>query len=239
MLETRVVAWKNAMLWFFMLLVGLTGGLASGKTTVARMFESYGAYIIDADILAREVVQQGKPAWRAIVKTFGKSILTSDEAVDRAALAKLVFQNSAQLKQLTDIIYPRVVREQVRVTRQVQLANPQAVIIYDAAMLIEAQAYRRMDQIVVVKADRKTQIERACRRGGLSKAEALRRLKNQMPLREKLRYADYVIDGTLPLKQLRSVVGHLYAVFHQLALARMTSPRNLTPLKAKGSDSPT
>ena len=230
----RVVGWKNAVVWCFMLLVGLTGGLASGKTTVAHMFESYGAQVIDADILAREIVEQGKPAWKAIVKTFGKSILTSDKTINREALAKIVFQNSAKLKKLTDIVYPQVAREQARLAHQSKLINPQAVIIYDAAMLIEAGAHRRMDQIIVVKADRATQIARASRRGGVTKAEALRRIRQQLPIREKIRYADHVIDGTLPLNRLRRVVRHLSDLFHHQAQHLSPSSRRRTHGTLKG-----
>ena len=206
-----------------MLLVGLTGGLASGKTTIARIFKSYGAKVIDADDLAREVTQKGRPAWKAIVKSFGKSILSPEGTIDRSSLANIVFRNSAKLKKLTGIIYPQVAREQARLVRQFKLTDPKAVIIYDAAMLIEAQAHQRMDQIIVVKANQATQITRACRRSGLTKADALRRIHNQMPIREKLRYADYVIDGTLPLRQLRSTVKTLYTLFHKQAKYSMNN----------------
>ena len=200
-----------------MLLVGLTGGLASGKTTIARIFQSYGAKVIDADDLVREVTKKGRPAWKAIVKSFGKSILNSDQSIDRSSLAKIVFQHSDKLRTLTDIIYPRVAREQGRLVRQFKRNDPHAVIVYDAAMLIEAQAHQRMDQVIVVKSNRPTQITRACRRGGLTRAEALRRIQHQMPTREKLRYADYIIDGTLPVRQLRSIVKALYTLFHKQA----------------------
>lgn len=208
-----------------MLLVGLTGGLASGKTTIARMFEKLGATILDADVLAREVVQAPKPAWKMIVKTFGDSILTAQQNLNREALAKIVFRSPRKLKKLTDIIYPHVAREQARRTREIHLTTPHAVVIYDAAMLIEAQAHKRMDQIIVVKADRATQIARACRRGRLTKAETIRRLQNQMPFREKLRYADHVIDGTLPLRQLRAVVRNLYEEFREQACEHNLAPR--------------
>ena len=204
-----------------MLLVGLTGGLASGKTTIARIFQSYGAQVIDADNLVRAVTQKGRPAWKAIVKSFGKSILNPDQSIDRPSLAKIVFQNSGKLRTLTGILYPRVAREQARLVRQIKLTDPHAVIIYDAAMLIEARAHQRMDQIIVVKTNRTTQITRACHRSGFTRADALRRIHNQMPIREKLRYADYIIDGTLPMRQLRSIVKPLYALFHKQATCSM------------------
>ena len=104
-----------------------------------------------------------------------------------------------------------------RRAREIHLKNPHAVIIYDAAMLIESQAYKRMDKVIVIRADRATQIARASQRDGLTKAETVRRLRYQMPIREKLRYADYVIDGTLPLNQLETVVRELYEDFRKQA----------------------
>jgi len=208
-----------------MLLVGLTGGLASGKTTVARMFEACGAKVIDADILARQVVEPGKPAWRDITKTFGKNILACDQTLDRAALAKIVFADRTKLKHLTAIIYPRVGREQTRLTKQITQHHPHAVIVYDAAMLIEAGAYQRMDRIVLVKIDRATQLARACRRDGLTKTAAQRRIRHQMPIRQKLHYADHIIDGTLPIQILRSVVKTLYEEFDVLSHRRLSHPR--------------
>ena len=208
-----------------MLLVGLTGGLGSGKTTVARMMEKLGAHIIDADALAREVVKNHRPALKQVVKVFGSSILTVHQTLNRQALAKIVFQAPGKLKKLTNILYPHIAREQARRTRQIQLKDPDAVIIYDAAMLIEARAHKRMDTVIVVKADRSTQLARVCQRGGLTKSEAIRRLRHQMPLREKLHYADFVIDGTLSLKRLRVVVGELYETLRRQASQSNTIPQ--------------
>ena len=208
-----------------MLLVGLTGGLGSGKTTIARMFEQLGAHIIDADALAREVVKAGKPALKMIVKGFGDSILTAQQTLNREALAKIVFQNPGKLKRLTNILYPHIARAQARRTREIRLRDSHAVIVYDAAMLIEAQAHTRMDKVIVVRADRDTQIARASQRDELTKAETIRRLRHQMPLRDKLRYADFVIDGTMSLKHLRVVVRDFYEDFHKQACQPQQSPR--------------
>ena len=207
-----------------MLLVGLTGGLGSGKTTIARMFEQLGAHIIDADALAREVVKAGEPALKKIVKGFGDSILTAQKRLDREALAKIVFQNPGKLKRLTHILYPHIARAQARRTREIRLRDSHAVIVYDAAMLIEAQAHKRMDKVIVVRADRDTQIARASQRDELTKAETIRRLRHQMPFRKKLRYADIVIDGTLPVKQLRPLVRDLYEEFRKLACQSPKGP---------------
>ncbi len=194
-------------------MVGLTGGLASGKTTIAQLFQQYGATILDADCLTREVVKPRKAAWKDIVQAFGQDILTDDQSLNRAALAKIVFKNPSRLKQLTDILHPRVAREQARLTRDITQKHPDAVIIYDAAMLIESGANRRMDQVILITANRETQIQRAATRSGMSKAEATRRIRQQMPLREKIPYANHVINGELPLRQLRPIVRELYNTF--------------------------
>ncbi len=217
-----------------MLLVGRTGGLGSGKTTVARMFEKLGAHIIDADALAREVVKAGNPALKLIVKVFGDSILTAQQTLNREALAKIVFQNPGKLKRLTNILYPHIAQEQAHRTREIQLKHPNAVIVYDAAMLIEAQAHKRMDKVIVVRADRTTQIARASQRDGLTKTETVRRLRHQMPIREKLRHADYVLDGTLPLKRLRTVVRDLYEDFCKQACQTKKGTSKKTGPLSKG-----
>ncbi len=212
------------MLSLPMVIVGLTGGLGAGKTTIAGLFQACGATIIDADQLARDVVTPGKPAWKDIRKQFGTSVFFSDKTLDRQALAQVVFQNSSKLANLQKIIHPRVAREQARLVRTISKSDPRAVIIYDAALLIEAGAYRRMDYVIVVKADRATQISRVCRRDGLTKTEALRRIKNQIPLRQKLPYADIILDGTWPRPQLRRVVKSLYRDYQSEASLRNQQP---------------
>ena len=196
-----------------MVLIGLTGGLASGKSTIARMFQNVGAHVIDADQLSREVVQPGKPAWRDIQHSFGPAILHTDRTINRAALAKVVFDNPRALQRLEHIIHPRVARAQAKMVRFIERQTPHAVIIYDAALLIEAGAYRRMDHVIVVTADQATQVARACRRSGLTKSQALRRIRQQMPLCKKLSYADTVLDGTWPRPRLRRIVQALYRTY--------------------------
>lgn len=193
-----------------MILVGLTGGIATGKSTVAGMFKRCGAVVIDADALAREVVEPGKPAWRAIVKAFGKTVLNPDRTLNRLVLGTKVFGHPAKLRQLERIIHPRVAREQIRLTKQAARKDPNAVVIYDVPLLFEAGIDERVDTTIVVTADRETQIARLRKRNGLSRAEALRRIKSQMPLTEKRRRADYTLDGTLPLPQLKKQVRSLY-----------------------------
>ena len=220
----------HPMVWFGMVVVGLTGGLASGKTTVAEFFKSLGARIIDADQLARTVVTPGKPAWRDISRKFGPQVIAADQTIDRQALAKIVFASPRKLKLLQDIIHPRVAREQAKRTKLIQQHFPDAVVIYDAALLLEAGAQKRMDHVIVVTVDRETQIARACRRDGLTKTQALRRIRRQMPLRQKFDYADAVLDGSWPRTRLRRAVQSLYRTYAHEARQR-TSRSRLTSLK--------
>ena len=179
-----------------MLLIGLTGGVATGKSTVAAMFARCGAVVIDADVLARQVVEPGKPAWREIVKTFGKGVLNHDQTLNRQQLGAIVFRSPAKRTQLERIIHPRVAHEQQRLAREATRKNPHAIVIYDVPLLFEAGIDKRVDMTIVVTADLETQLTRLKKRNGLSRAEALRRIKSQMPISQKRRLADYVIDGT-------------------------------------------
>ncbi|HEX2056695.1 MAG TPA: dephospho-CoA kinase [Nitrospiraceae bacterium] len=199
------------MIWSApMILVGLSGGVATGKSTVAAMFERCGATVIDADQLARQVVEPYKPAWRDIVRAFGRAVLRPDCTLDRQALADIVFKSPRKLRRLERIIHPRVARLQSRLTSAIAERQRHAVVIYEVPLLFEAGVDKRVDAIVVVTADRRTQIERLARRTGLSRTEILRRIRSQMPLAEKRRRADFVLDGTLPLPTLRRQVGRLY-----------------------------
>ena len=200
-----------------MILVGLTGGVATGKSTVAKMFEQCGAAVINADLLARQVVEPGKPAWRAIVKLFGKTVLNQDRSLDRQALGSIVFRNRTKRRQLERIIHPRVAREQERLVHRVAKRKPHAVVIYEVPLLFEAGVDKRVDKIIVVTADRETQIARLKKRNGLSRAEAIRRISSQMPLAKKIQRADHVLNGPLPRPSLRRQVGQLFQHLRLLA----------------------
>ena len=200
-----------------MIVVGLTGGVATGKSSVARLFQDCGAIVIDADVLAREAVEPGRPAWRDIVHALGKKVLQTDRALDRRTLGRIVFGNRAKLKTLSAIVHPRVAREQNRLTREIARKDPDAVIIYDAPVLIEAGAHTRVNKIIVVAADQATQIKRLCNRSHFSRAEAFRRIRSQLPLAQKVKLADYVIDGTLSFEQTKNEVQRIYAELKQLA----------------------
>lgn len=198
-----------------MILVGLTGGIATGKSTVADLFRRFGAAVIDADQLARDVVQPGKPAWREIVKCFGKRVLLPDRTIDRPALGSIVFRNRRKLRRLERIIHPRVAREQQRSARRIARRTPNAIIIYEVPLLFEAGVNTRVDKIIVVTADRETQVARLKQRNGLTRRQAFQRIRSQMPLAEKARRADIVLDGTksksLLSREIRRLVRDLRA----------------------------
>ncbi|MDZ4732158.1 MAG: dephospho-CoA kinase [Nitrospirota bacterium] len=200
-----------------MIVVGLTGGVATGKSTVAKMFKQCGAVVIDADQLARDVVKPGKPAWRAIVTLFGKTVLNQDRSLDRQALGRIVFQNPKKRQQLERIIHPRVAHMQQRLVRQIGKRKSHAVIIYEVPLLFEAGVDKRVDKTIVVTSNRETQIARLKKRNGLSRAEAIRRIRSQMPLAKKVQRADHVLNGTLPRPSLRKQVGQVMKSLRLLA----------------------
>jgi dephospho-CoA kinase len=200
-----------------MVLVGLTGGIATGKSTVSRLFVECGARLIDADVLAREVVTPRQPALQKIAAAFGREMLRSDGTLDRDRLAKVVFGDPKQLEKLNAIVHPYVAVAQEQRSREIAGKDPHAVVVYDAALLIEAGAHKRMGKIIVVTADEQTQLARLKARDHLSMEEAKRRVAAQMPLAEKVKAADYVIDGTLPLEQLRKEVRRIHDELKRLA----------------------
>ncbi len=179
-----------------LLLVGLTGGVATGKSTVSAMFRALGCVIIDADLLAREVVEPGQPAYREIVAAFGPGVLQPDGGLDRKALGAVVFADSARRRRLEAITHPRI-RERFA-ARLAELAGQgfDGIVIFDAPVMIESGNYRTMDRLVVVTSDEASQVARQQARDVLGETGARRRIESQMPLAEKARLADYVVDNS-------------------------------------------
>jgi dephospho-CoA kinase len=192
------------------------------------MFRQCGAIIIDADELARQAVQPGKPAWKEIVRTFGKGILNPDRTINRHTLGTIVFRDKTKLRCLERIVHPRVAREQARLTKQAAREHPHAVVIYDVPLLFESGMNKRVHQAIVVTADRETQIARLKKRNGLTRAEAIRRIKSQMPLSKKVHLADIVIDGTLPRAVCRKKVRETFRILSKLASSASIPPPSQT-----------
>ena len=202
-----------------MLVVGLTGGVASGKTTVSRILQQEGACLIDADLIARELVQPHTPIWSELIRAFGKEILEKDESINRRALAARVFSNPQKREQLDKILHPQIAREIDRRIEEIRKKDPEAVVVVDAALLVETGTYRRMDRLIVVTATEAQQVERLGNRTGAAPKEALGIISSQIPLAEKLKVADFIIrnEGALEetirrakevFRELRTIASH-------------------------------
>jgi dephospho-CoA kinase len=178
------------------LLVGLTGGIATGKSTVSAIFRALGAVIIDADLLAREVVEPGEPALAEIAQEFGPAVLTADGRLDRKALGAIVFADPARRKRLEALTHPRIRERFQRQLDDLTARGFRGVVFFDAPVMIESGNYKTMDRLVVVSTDTATQIARLMARDGIDREEALRRIASQMPLAEKAKLADHVIDNS-------------------------------------------
>ncbi|MBI1912871.1 MAG: dephospho-CoA kinase [Deltaproteobacteria bacterium] len=193
------------------MIIGLTGGIASGKSLVSGELKKLGAHIIDADIIAREIVEPGSPAYDDIVREFGAGILNEDSTIDRKALGKIVFADKEKLHKLNRITHPRIIEKINGKIKELNDNHKDPVIIVDIALLIEVGLHKDMTKVMVVYSDEKTQIERLRKRDNLSEEEAQQRLKAQMPMAEKLGYADYVIDNTGTAEQTKERVKQLYS----------------------------
>ncbi len=176
-----------------MLKVGLTGGLASGKSFVGAAFEHLGCKLIEADKLGHEVLLPAGSAYASVVENFGPGILDPDGAIDRKKLALEVFADKDRLRLLNSLVHPEVRKKTDELMAAYFAADENAIVIVEAAIHIETGGYRRFDRLILVWCEERLQIERAMERGA-TRAEVLARLASQMPLAEKRKYADYVID---------------------------------------------
>ncbi|MGZ3534078.1 MAG: dephospho-CoA kinase [Thermodesulfobacteriota bacterium] len=203
-----------------MLIVGLTGGVASGKTAVSGVLKEEGAYIIDADQIARELVQPHQPAWNELVRTFGEEILQEDGSIDRKKLADRVFADPNQRKLLNQILHPLITEEMDRRTKEIGQKNPQAIVVIDAPLLIEVGYHRQVDKVMVVTSTQAQQFERLKARDGINFEEALRILSSQMPIEEKVKLADFVIRNEGSLAEVRERTKEVFQELKKIALQR-------------------
>jgi dephospho-CoA kinase len=179
------------------LLVGLTGGIATGKSTVSEMLRRRGCVVIDADVLARDVVEPGEPALERIVDEFGPDVLQPDGRLDRQALGAMVFGDPAKRKRLEQITHPAIRERLARRLAELVAEGFRGIVVFDAPVMIESGNYKTMDRLVVVAAGEQTQLARLMARDGLDREAATQRIRSQMPVVEKVKLADYVIwnDG--------------------------------------------
>ncbi len=199
-----------------MLRVGLTGGLATGKTFVGASLAELGCHLIKADELGRAVLEPGGEAFEAVVREFGRDILDPEGRISRRRLASEVFSEPARLEALNRLVHPPVIRREEALLREFEARDPRGIAVVEAAILIETGSHRRFQKLILTVCRREQQIERAMDRDHMSQEEAELRLSRQMPLEEKRPFADYLIDtsGTkeATLAQVRRTYNSLRSI---------------------------
>jgi dephospho-CoA kinase len=197
--------------------VGITGSLCTGKSTVASMFGELGAHVFDADKMAHDLMKKGQPCYDPIINLFGKEVLDNGE-LDRKKIAAIVFKDKARLNQLEKIIHPEVIKLIRAYIEQYKKKDEQnrCVLVFDVPLLFESQLDALMDFRIVVNARQETQLFRSAQNLGMSSEEALGRIRAQMPLREKIKKADIIIDNDKDKIQTKKQVEEIWQKIHQI-----------------------
>ena len=186
-----------------MVIAGLTGGIATGKSTVANIMAEAGAHVIDADRIAKDVVKKGLPAWKEITEYFGKEILGSDGEIDRERLGDVVFGSKDKLEVLNKIVHPRVFEEMAREMDEVKQRAPDSIVILDIPLLIETGIHKLLSNVILVYAPERIQLARLMARDNIPKEAALKRIRSQMPIEQKKAFANYIIDNSSDIEHTR------------------------------------
>lgn len=193
-----------------MIIVGLTGGIASGKSTVAGFFSSAGAHIVDADQIAREAVAPGAPAFNAVVSLFGSTILGPDGGIDRKRLGDIIFNDPQKKARLEAVVHPRVRQRAAEITSRIIAQDSEAVIVQEVPLLFEVGMQNDLAEVIVVYVPESVQLERLMRRDGIDKKAALARIRSQMAIDEKRKRATIVIDNTSRVADTRKQAMAVY-----------------------------
>jgi len=197
-----------------MIIVGLTGSVGTGKSTVAKFFRELGAYIIDWDELAREVIHPHLRSWKEIVEYFGRDFLNEDLTINRQKLAEVVFSDREKVAKLNQIVHPEVFKEDERITNEIKSLDPDALIIKDIPLLFELTRPIFVGKVVVVSASEQTQLRRLEKKG-MNRKDAQSRIKSQLPLAEKIESADFVINNDGSLEETKRQVEELYSLLRE------------------------
>lgn len=192
------------------LLVGLTGGIGSGKSLAAKFFKEQGAHIIDADQLSRNLVRPGQPALSEIVDLLGEFILDPSGNLNREELAEFIFQDTEKKSALEAILHPKIIAKEQEIYSSIIASDPSAVVIIDAALLVESGNHKNVDKVIVVQSSEEQQVQRIIDRSSLTPDQAVARIRNQMSLAEKNKYADFILDNQAQPEDLREEVRTLY-----------------------------
>jgi dephospho-CoA kinase len=197
-----------------MVIVGVTGGVGTGKSTVADLFGELGAYVIDWDKLARQVASPRLKTWKAIVEYFGKGILNDDFTINRQKLADVAFSDKKNVEKLNQIVHPAVFEEDERITNEIKSRDPDALIIKDIPLLFEVTRLMPLDKVIVVSASEETQLKRLEEKG-MKREDAKNRIKSQLPLDTKIRSADFVVNNDGTLDETKRQVGAIYCLLRK------------------------
>ncbi len=198
-----------------MLIVALTGGIATGKSVVADILQEMGCYIHHADKIAHELTEPEKPAWEKIVAHFGENILNKDKTINRSRLGKIIFSNKKEQVFLNELIHPLVLQKKKETIEKIEKEGSTNIFVSEAALTVEAGFTDFFDKVIVVYCTRDIQIERLMERDRISRKEALQKLKSQMAPEEKLKYADYIIDTS---ETLQSTVEQTERIYRNLVI---------------------
>lgn len=202
------------------MVIGLTGGVATGKSLVAEILKSLGARIIDADVVARSIVEPEMDAYNDIVGEFGSAILNADKTINRKALGKIVFADKEKLKKLNSFTHPRIRARMTEEISQVTASQPERLVVSVVPLLIEEGAYKTVEKVVLVTSTRENQIERFIKREGRTREDALSIINSQMPEKEKAEFADYVVENNSSIEDVNKKVKELYS--------SLTSAKNIS-----------
>jgi dephospho-CoA kinase len=192
-----------------LIVIGITGSFGGGKSTVAKILASYGVKIIDSDKIVHRILKSNSKICKKIIKVFGDKILnTNFTKIDRAKLGKIVFQNRIALRKLCKIIHPEVVK---KIEKQLARIKKESIVAIEAPLLIEAGLLDLVDSLIVVKTNRRNQIQRIKNKMKLSSTDIIKRIKAQLPIKEKIKFADYVIDNNKDISYTKRQVKEIYS----------------------------
>jgi dephospho-CoA kinase len=206
---------------YHMLKVGLTGSIAVGKSYVLSILRELGCVTFDADKIAHSVMEPGRAAYEDVVREFGREVLANDGTIDRVKLGAIVFASAERRDRLNQIAHPRVIEEQNRLLAEAEAANPDAIVVIDAALMIESGGYKRFDKLIVIYCDRESQVERLMNRNQITREDAERRIAAQMSSEEKRRYGDYEVNTSGTMEETRQRVIEIYDALHDESQAKL------------------
>jgi dephospho-CoA kinase len=199
-------------------IVGLTGGIATGKSTVTKMLRDLGAYVVDADVWARRVVEPGSRGLKEIVESFGENVLNPDGTLNRQALGAIVFHDAQARQRLNAITHPKVREGMKQETAEYVRMHPGEPVVWDVPLLFEGETYRLVDTTILVYVDEATQLARLMARDGLTEQDATARIRAQMPIEDKRKLADYIIDNRGTTEQTREQVARIWQILRSQAV---------------------